>query len=190
MTRGTSHVPSRFRSAVAPCSLVVVGASAWLTPDRCTPSRLNFEALEGLSLISAGWVAISPFRDTGESTGRPPVSSGTYPREPTGARSSSKAAFSARQAWGIPPSAQSRRWSGLVAGPSITSPVASKRDPWQGQSQVFSGRLNLTMQPRRCSAPRECGACPSRLDTRRVARDRGRSPCPLPARGPQPTLGP
>src|SRR5215207_3873230 len=40
------------RSApVGPRSLlaVVVSAFAWLTPDRCTPSRLNFEALEGLS---------------------------------------------------------------------------------------------------------------------------------------------
>src|SRR5918994_3246069 len=90
MTRGTSLAPSRSdggRSAVAPCSPVVVSAFAWLTPDRCTPSRLNFEAHEGLSLVSADWIAISPFGDTGEPTGRPPVASGTYPREPTRTRS-------------------------------------------------------------------------------------------------------
>ena len=50
--------------------------------------------------------------------------------------------------------------SGRTAGPSITSPCAAKRDPWQGQSQLRSAEFQLTMQPRwvqraesSCSAP-------------------------------------
>ena len=38
--------------------------------------------------------------------------------------------------------------SGRTAGPSMTSPVAAKREPWQGQSQVRSAEFQLTMQPR------------------------------------------
>jgi hypothetical protein len=35
----------------------------------------------------------------------------------------------------------------LTAGPSITSPSTVKRDPWHGQSHVFSALLNATWQP-------------------------------------------
>ena len=38
--------------------------------------------------------------------------------------------------------------SGRTAGPSITSPLPAKREPWQGQSQVRSAVFQLTMQPR------------------------------------------
>jgi DNA-binding NtrC family response regulator len=34
------------------------------------------------------------------------------------------------------------------AGPLTTRPCASKRDPWQGQSHVFSNEFQLTMHPR------------------------------------------
>jgi hypothetical protein len=33
------------------------------------------------------------------------------------------------------------------AGPAITSPIAVKREPWQGQSQVFSASFHATIQP-------------------------------------------
>jgi hypothetical protein len=36
----------------------------------------------------------------------------------------------------------------LTAGPWMTLPSLSKRDPWQGQSQVFSAVFQETMQPR------------------------------------------
>ena len=48
---------------------------------------------------------------------------------------------------GRPPRAQGPL-SGRTAGPSITSPVAAKREPWQGQSHVRSPVFQLTMQPR------------------------------------------
>ena len=36
----------------------------------------------------------------------------------------------------------------VFAGPLMTLPSLSKRDPWQGQSQVFSAAFHCTMQPR------------------------------------------
>ena len=36
----------------------------------------------------------------------------------------------------------------MTAGPWMTLPSVSKRDPWQGQSQVFSAVFQETMQPR------------------------------------------
>jgi hypothetical protein len=36
---------------------------------------------------------------------------------------------------------------GFVAGPWITSPLSSNREPWQGQSQVRSVAFQPTMQP-------------------------------------------
>ena len=51
--------------------------------------------------------------------------------------------------------------SGELAGPEMTWPLGSKREPWQGQSQVFSAPFQCTMQPRcgqtaesSCAAPR------------------------------------
>ena len=35
-----------------------------------------------------------------------------------------------------------------MAGPWMTLPSTSNREPWQGQSQVRSRRLNPTVQPR------------------------------------------
>src|ERR1051325_5171308 len=34
------------------------------------------------------------------------------------------------------------------AGPAKTSPVARKREPWQGQSHVFSVSFQFTLHPR------------------------------------------
>ena len=54
----------------------------------------------------------------------------------------------------------SRRSSGLTAGPASTVPSTSKREPWQGQSQVRSASFQRVRQPRcvqrsetACSAP-------------------------------------
>src|SRR5688500_13447976 len=37
---------------------------------------------------------------------------------------------------------------GALAGPCNTSPVGPKREPWHGQSQLFSESFQRTMQPR------------------------------------------
>src|SRR5690606_3313194 len=44
--------------------------------------------------------------------------------------------------------ARSNRSSGLIAGPCMTSPPVSNREPWQGQSQLLSASFQLTTQPR------------------------------------------
>ena len=51
------------------------------------------------------------------------------------------------------------RPSPTFAGPLMTSPNLSKRDPWHGQSHVFSAGFHATMQPR-CghTADRSCSA--------------------------------
>src|SRR3954447_7951764 len=61
-----------------------------------------------------------------------------------------------------PPGHSSREPSARTAGPSSTSPSrASKREPWQGQSQVRSAALKETMQPRWVQRAESRGRSPS-----------------------------
>jgi hypothetical protein len=48
----------------------------------------------------------------------------------------------------VPRTEPFNRLRGFTAGPCTTAPSEEKRDPWQGQSQVFSALFQLTMQPR------------------------------------------
>src|SRR5688572_10551402 len=46
------------------------------------------------------------------------------------------------------PSQSLAGFSGALAGPCSTSPLGPKREPWHGQSQLFSESFQRTMQPR------------------------------------------
>ena len=84
----------------------------------------------------------------------------------TGVAETERGRRQSRPAPAMPPTSRVRPRP-MFAGPLMTSPNLSKRDPWHGQSHVFSAGFHATMQPR-------CGHTADVRERRRSDRDRRR----------------